>query len=193
MNLIFHIFQLIILREKRGDLKLAKSTVDWMTEELELTPNIMTYGALARCCKDPATVMNFVKDFNILGLKLYTEIMDTLISSMAVKRQVETVEKLLKICVQHNVKVNTKLLNTVERFYQTYRKFVRDYEMGDKVPPNVYRDAMNEWKWWISFVDYYKVWLVQVKPDLSSNNLDQYKTIKDVKDEEYNAKHKIKT
>ena len=181
------------MREKRGDLTLAKSTVDWMTSELELTPDIMTFGALARCCKDPVPVMKFVKDLNTLGLKLNTEIMTTLISNMARKLQVETVEKLLRICVHHNVKVNTKLVFAVEKFYQTYRKFVIDYEMGNKVPTNVYKDAKHDWKWWKSFVDYYKVWLVQVKPDLSRTNLDQYKTIKDVKDEEYNAKHKVKT
>ena len=74
--------QLIILRQKRHDLSAARRTLSWMTE-LELRPDIMTFGALALCCRDERHVFTFIRDFRGLGLRLNTEILTTLLVNTA--------------------------------------------------------------------------------------------------------------
>ena len=182
-------FQVLILRETRGDLKLAKETLDWMAE-MEIKPDIMTFGALARCCKESASVFTFLRDCHQLDVRLNTAIMDTLLMNMAVKLEPRAVKRILDFIIQERIKVDRKMIHSVERFFQTYRNHVKRKEMGHKVPQPVHFEYLNnKWENWIDFVHFYnKKWLRQVKPDLS-NPLDQYKSLKDVRDEEYNATH----
>jgi len=181
--------QVLILRETRGDLKLAKQTLDWMAE-LEIKPDVMTFGALARCCKEPASVFEFLKDCHHLDVRLNSAIMTTLVTNMAIKLEPRAVKRLLEKVMHENIKVDKKMLFSVERFFQTYRSHVKRKEMGLKVPQPVHFEYLhNKWENWIDFVNFYnKKWLLQVRPDLS-RSLDQYKSLKDVKDEEYNATH----
>lgn len=182
-------FQVIILRETRGDLELARQTLDWMAE-LEIRPDIMTFGALARCCKEPAAVFAFLRDCHQLDVKLNSAIMTTLVTNMAIKLEPRAIKSLLEKVMHERIKVDRKLLLSVERFFQTYRSHVKRKEMGLKVPQPVHFEYLNnKWENWINFVNFYnKKWLLQVRPDFS-NPLDQYKSLKDVKDEEYNATH----
>lgn len=182
--------QVLILRETRGDLKLAKQTLDWMTAELEIKPDVMTFGALARCCKEPASVSQFLRDCHTLDVRLNSAIMTTLVTNMAIKLEPRAVKRLLEKVMHDNVKVDKKMLLSVERFFQTYRSHVKRKEMGLKVPKPVHLEYLHKkWENWIDFVNFYnKKWLLQVRPDLS-RPLDQYKSLKDVKDEEYNATH----
>ena len=175
------------MREKRGDLEIAKHTLVWMSE-LELMPDVMTFGALARCCKDPASVNQFLRDCKELDVKLNVEILTTLVTNMAKQLEVEMVEKLLAKSLSENITVNKRLLISVETFFQRYRKFVRMKEQGQFVPRKVDIDFKNHFDKWQSFVTYYNHWLKVVNPNLSDNPLDQYKTQKDVKDEAYKAK-----
>ena len=92
----------------------------------------------------------------------------------------------MKVCLRENVRVNKRLLKTVEKFYQTYRRYVKDKEDGKTAPHQVHVDFVNGLEKWEQFHEYYKVWLMRVNHNLTDNQLDQYKTIKDVKDEEYN-------
>merc|ERR1711874_260699 len=173
--------QLIILRQKRPDLSAARRTLAWMTE-LELRPDIMTYGALAMCCKDQKTVFNFIRDFRGLGLRLNTEIMTTLLTNTGKTLQPQSVQKLLQLCLVDKVKVNKRLLFAVESFYQTYRRFVFQKERGFDVPKAVDIElTRNDGHQWEEFVRYYKKWLLQVKPDFNEDPTLQYKTIKDSK------------
>ena len=173
--------QLIILRQKRPDLSAARRTLAWMTE-LELRPDIMTYGALAMCCKDQKTVFNFIRDFRGLGLRLNTEIMTTLLTNTGKTLQPQSVQKLLQLCLIDKVKVNKRLLFAVESFYQTYRRFVFQKERGFDVPKAVDIElTRNNGQHWEEFVRYYKKWLLQVKPDFNEDPTLQYKTIKDSK------------
>ena len=181
--------QVLILRETRGDLKLAGQTLDWMAE-LEIKPDIMTFGALARCCKEPAFVFKFLRDCHQLDVRPNSAIMTTLVTNMAIRLEPRAVKRLLEKVMHEKVKVDRKMILSVERFYQTYRGHVKRKEMGQKVPQQVHLEYLNNnWENWIDFVNFYqKKWLLQVRPDLS-NPLDQYKSIKDVKDEAYNATH----
>ena len=180
---------MLILRETRGDLELAKQTLDWMAE-LEIKPDIMTFGALARCCKEPASVFEFLRDCHQLDVRVNSAIMTTLVTNMAIKLEPRAVKRLLEIVMHEKIKVDKKLILSVERFFQTYRSHVKRKEMGLKVPQPVHLEyLLNKWENWTDFVHFYnKKWLLRVRPDLS-NSLDQYKSIKDVRDEEYNATH----
>ena len=173
--------QLIILRQKRGDLSAARRTLSWMTE-LELRPDIMTFGALALCCKDQKHVFTFIRDFQGLGMRLNTEILTTLITNTAKTLQPQSVQRLLQLCVRDEVRVNKRLLTSVESFYQTYRELVIKKEKGFEVPRVVDIElTQNNGHHWEKFVRYYKKWLLQVKPDLNEDPTLQYKTIKDFK------------
>merc|ERR1719312_389569 len=128
--------QLIVLREKREDFKLAMETLSLLIEK-EIEPNIMTYGALARCCKNPSSIKKFLNDLKDLEVRPNVEIMNTLITTMAVKLDVKTVTYLLKYCETEQVRVNKRLLHSVERFYQTYRQMIILREQGKLVPKSV--------------------------------------------------------
>merc|ERR1711874_730406 len=125
--------QLIILRQKRHDLSAARRTLSWMTE-LELRPDIMTFGALALCCRDERHVFTFIRNFRGLGLRLNTEILTTLLVNTAKTLQPQSVQRLLKLCLTDEVKVNKRLLIAVETFYQNYRDLVVQQEKGFSVP-----------------------------------------------------------
>ena len=173
--------QLIILRQKRGDLAAAQSSLSWMTE-LELRPDIMTYGALALCCKDEWHVTRFVRDFRGLGLRLNTEILTTLLTNTGKTLRPQAVQRLLKLCLIDKVKVNRRLLTSVESFYQTYRELVIQKERGFDIPRVVDIElTQNNGHHWENFVRYYKQWLLQVKPDFNEDPTLQYKTIRDFK------------
>ena len=173
--------QLIILRQKRGDLAAAQSSLSWMTE-LELRPDIMTYGALALCCKDEWHVNRFVRDFRGLGLRLNTEILTTLLTNTGKTLRPQSVQRLLKLCLIDKVKVNRRLLTSVESFYQTYRELVIQKERGFDIPRVVDIElTQNNGHHWENFVRYYKQWLLQVKPDFNEDPTLQYKTIRDFK------------
>merc|ERR1712029_909121 len=96
--------QLIVLREKREDFKLAMETLSLLLEK-EIEPNIMTYGALARCCKTTSSIKKFLNDLKNLEVKPNVEIMNTLITTKAVKLDVETVTYLLRYCETEQVRV----------------------------------------------------------------------------------------
>ena len=172
--------QLIILREKRNEFELAKSTLQIMAEN-DVCPDIMTFGSLARCCKTPKSVRTFLEDFESLGGRLNKEILTTLIGNMCiVALKPAAVERLLKLCLRQQIKPDKKMINTVERFYQTYRKFVILKEKGLYVPyPVVLEIRDNKLANWEKFVSYYKEWLGTVKPDLNEDPTLQYKTVKD--------------
>ena len=173
--------QLIILRQKRGDLAAAQSSLSWMTE-LELRPDIMTYGALALCCKDEWHVNRFVRDFRGLGLRLNTEILTTLLTNTGKTLRPQSVQRLLKLCLIDKVRVNRRLLTSVESFYQTYRELVIQKERGFDIPRVVDIElTQNNGHHWENFVRYYKQWLLQVKPDFNEDPTLQYKTIRDFK------------
>ena len=181
-------FQVVILRETRGELDLARETLDWMGE-LEIRPDIMTFGALARCCKEPHSVNTFLRDCHQLDVRLNTAIMTSLITNMAMKLEPRAVRRLLETVKRNNIKVDRKMIIAVERFFQTYRSHVKRKEKGEIVPKPVHLEYINNrWTNWQDFVAYYKTWLLKVKPSLSSP-LDQYKSLKDVRDEEYDATH----
>ena len=177
------------MREKREDLELAMETLFLMLEK-EIQPNIMTYGALARCCKRPSSIRKFLKDLKNLEVKPNVVVMNTLITSMAVKLDVKTVHFLLRYCAIEQVKVNKQLIHSVERFYQTYKKMIILKEKGEFAPKSVDYEFKRGLKSWEAFVDYYPIWLSEVGADLTNSALDQYKTIKDAKDEEWRRKNK---
>jgi len=171
--------QLIIHREMRDELELAKSTLQMMTE-YHLSPDIMTFGSLARCCKDPKSVKSFLDDFESLEGRLNKEILTTLITNMCIALKPATVEKLLKICLREQISPDKRLIETVEKFYQKYRGFLILKEKGGFVPyPVVLEIKKSNLSNWESFVSYYKQWLAKVKPDLNEDPMLQYKTIKD--------------
>ena len=184
--------QLILLRQRRGDLAAARETLSWMTE-LELRPDIMTYGALAMCCRDNKTIFQFLREFQCVGLRLNTEIMTSLLAGAARTLQPRAVHRLLHICQTENVRVNKKLITTVETFYQFYRKLILQKEEGLRVPSAVnFEVTKNNCNNWEIFVRYYKQWLLEVRPDLNEDPTLQYKTIRDSKQEIENdaLKHK---
>ena len=180
--------QLIIQRGLRGDVNTVGEVLDMM-HEMEFQPDIMTFGALARCCNTPAKVKTFIRDLKALNTKPNVEIMTSLIKNMAIQLNVDTVQYLLYICQKEQVKVNKRMLNTVEKFFQTYRGHVKAAEHGKRVPKTVRTEFENGLEKWEKFQEFYHQWLGQVKPDMSDNPLDHYKTIKDVKDEEYRARN----
>ena len=183
--------KLILFRRKRGDLSAARNTVSWMME-MELQPDIMTYGALATCCQDNKTIFQFIRDFQGLELRLNTEIMTTLLTGAAKTLQPRAVQKLLQICVSENVVVNKRLINSVETFYQIYRKMLIQKERGLYVPDAVYFEIIkNNCSNWERFVSYYKQWLLEVKPDLNEDPTLQYKTIRDHKQEKEMESQKL--
>ena len=171
--------QLIIKREQRKEIALAKSTIQMMTEN-DLSPDIMTFGSLARCCKDPKAVKSFLEDFKNLGGRLNKEILTTLISNMCVTHKPGTVGKLLKICVSEQISPDKKMIETVEKFYQNYRTLLVQKEKGGYVPyPVVLEIKKYNLSNWDNFVSLYKQWLAKVKPDLNDDPVAQYRTIKD--------------
>jgi len=171
--------QLIIQREKRNEIELAKSTLQMMTE-YDISPDIMTFGSLARCCKDPKSVGSFLRDFEDLGGRLNKEILTSLIRNMCVALKPAAIARLLKMGEKQQIKPDKRMLHTVERFYQTYRQFIILKEKGRYVPYTVLLEMReNNLVNWENFVSYYKQWLARVKPDLNEDPLLQYKTIKD--------------
>jgi len=171
--------QLIIQRELRKEIDLAKSTIQMMTEN-NLSPDIMTFGSLARCCKDPKAVRSFLEDFKDLGGRLNKEILTTLISNMCTIHRPGTVGKLLNICLREQISPDKKMIETVEKFYQNYRNFLILKEKGGYVPyPVVLEIKKYNLSNWENFVSLYKQWLAIVKPDLNEDPVAQYRSIKD--------------
>jgi len=172
--------QLIIQRELRKEIDLAKSTIQMMTEN-NLSPDIMTFGSLARCCKDPKAVRSFLEDFKDLGGRLNKEILTTLISNMCTTHRPGTVGKLLNICLREQISPDKKMIETVEKFYQNYRNFLILKEKGGYVPyPVVLEIKKYNLSNWENFVSLYKQWLAIVKPDLNEDPVAQYcRSIKD--------------
>jgi len=171
--------QLIVLREQRQEYSLAKSTLNEMSEN-HISPDIMTFGSLARCCKDPKSAKLFLRDFENIGGRLNKEILTNLIGNMARALAPAVVEELLRVCMKHKIKPDKKMLHVVERFFQTYRKYILDKERGKYVPyPVVLELRENNLANWEKFAQFYKEWLSAVKPDLNEDPTLQYKTIKD--------------
>ena len=86
--------------------------------------------------------------------------------------------------------VDKRFLASVEKFYQSYRFQILQKQKGKFVHKKVNYDILNGLKVWENYSNFYSEWLRKVKTNLSDNEIEQLKTIKDVKDEEYNAKHK---
>jgi len=172
--------KLIILREQRGDLKHALSTLQLMSEK-EICPDIMTFGCLARCCKDYNSVKSFINDMDKMDVRMNKEILTTLLGNMCIALQPSAVLRLLKVGVKHHIKPDKKMINTVERFYQTFRNFIILNEKGKKVPRMVLieieKHELNNWRRFVSY--YNKTWLVTVVPDFNKNPNKQYYTEKD--------------
>jgi len=171
--------QLIIQREQRQELDLAKSTMQMMTQH-DLSPDIMTFGSLARCCKDPKAVRSFLEDCEDVGLRINKEILTTLILNMCKAHKPKSVGKLLNLCLRKQIQPDKKMIETVENFYQIYRGFLLRKEKGGYVPYAVVLEIKNyNLSNWENFVSIYKEWLAKVKPDLNEDPLLQFETIKD--------------
>eukprot|EP00091_Calanus_sinicus_P007591 TRINITY_DN18706_c0_g1_i1.p1 TRINITY_DN18706_c0_g1~~TRINITY_DN18706_c0_g1_i1.p1 ORF type:complete len:113 (-),score=22.45 TRINITY_DN18706_c0_g1_i1:181-474(-) len=89
----------------------------------DISPDIMTFGSLARCCKTPNSVRTFLEDFESLGGRLNKEILTTLIGNMCmVALKPAAVERLLKLSVRQQITPDKKMINIVERFLPDLQK-----------------------------------------------------------------------
>ena len=109
---------------------------------------------------------------------------------MAYRPDPRGVRNLLQIAEKEELDPDEKILQQVEKFFQFYRKLVKQEEQGQRVPFLVRMEAKMNWRNWIEFTDYYKGWLGRVRPDMATDPVNQYepKVGQELDFEEWNRK-----
>jgi len=148
-----------------------------------LTPDVQTFASLALCCQDRKSGLKLLSDLASFGAKPNSAIMGTLIKGAITRHSVTDVHMYLERIKNERVLVEAPILKMVEKFYQTYRNFIKTKESGGYVPYPVVLEMKQDYANWRKFTRYYKEWLNVIKFETATNELDQYKTISDVEKE----------
>ena len=167
--------QVIKARVQRRDLALGKATLDELYKH-GLTPDVQTFGVLAMCCKEPQECLQFLAELESLGATLNNEILGALTSSLAYVPDPNGVMIMMQAGEKQGLKPSPRFIQIIERFYQHYRKLVKTKDRGEKVPWRVEREARGGWHNWTAFCNYYKQWLMRIKPDLTTDPMAQYES-----------------
>jgi len=171
--------QVIMSRAIRKDFDLGISSLEEMTE-FGLSPDIITFGTLAKCCNTRISGLKLLKDIHQFGSKPNREIMTCLMRGAASRYSAADVKLYLEICENLEVSVNKKFLDMVEHFYQKYRSHIKAKETNDtRVPYGVFLDMRNGSKDFSEFANFYRGWLSRINFEGEEDPTAQYKTSKD--------------
>ena len=167
--------ELIKARALRRDHALGRATLDEMHKH-ELTPDVQTFGVLAMCCREPKECMQFISELESLGATLNNEILGALVGSLAYVPDPRGVMNLMKAGERQGLRPSPRFIQIVEKFFQYYRRMIKQQERGERVPRRVEWEAKGGWQNWTEFSHYYKQWLMRTKPDLTTDPMAQYES-----------------
>ena len=167
--------QMIKARVQRRDFALGRATLDEMNKH-GLTPDVQTFGVLAMCCRDSKECIQFLSELEALGATLNNEILGALVGSLAYAHDPIGVMRMMQAGERHGLRPSPRFIHIVEKFFQHYRGMVKQGERGERLPWRVEREAEAGWQNWTQFSHFYKQWLMRVKPDLTTDPMEQYES-----------------
>jgi hypothetical protein len=114
--------------------------------------------------------------------------MATLMQNAAYNKSPREMEAYLAVVEREGITPHRQMLELLERFYQTYRGWIRAKEGGGYVPYPVVLEMRNDLRHWRAFASRYRDWLSRTTADLIDDPWDQYKISKDVEREQEKLK-----
>jgi hypothetical protein len=149
-------------------------------KEWGAAPDILTFGCLALCCTNLKEAKRLIGDLKNFGSRLNVEIMTTFMKSAAYNKSPREMAAYLAIVEREDLTPNSRMLEVLETFYQTYRGWIRTKEAGGYVPYPVVLELRADLPHWRAFAASYRDWLSRTQADLVTDPWDQYRISKDV-------------
>ena len=174
--------KLIKARALRDEHERGIATLELM-KEWAVTPDILTFGCLALCCTNLRAANQLMADLKAFGSRLNVEIMTALMQKAAHNTSPKEMAAYLAVVEREGLTPNSRMLAVLEKFYQTYRGWIRDKEAGGYVPYPVVLEMRADLRHWRTFAASYRDWLARTPADLTSDPWDQYKISKDLERE----------
>lgn len=158
---------LIKKRSLRCDYENARDVLK-LLQSIYITPDIMTFGALAISCRNLREAASLIDDMKSFGYRLNTEILGAMLQQACYHINFEYIMFLMKYSVQRKIRPNDQFLEKLEEFKKRVHIWKRARNNKNK-----HRDMMKDMpkfineSWFVQgmrmFMPYYEQWIKSVQ------------------------------